>query len=268
MSKNIIVLGDSFTFGHGCSDRVFYWDPDTKKYVGNDKSLALGPSEHCWASLISQHYPGTKVTNISSPGKDNTSCFIDFLVDYIDNKTADAVDMVIFAMTFDDRIQIASPAGFEDAGFQQRTQGRPVDHFKDYMPMSSWSPLWSLESWSKARENPAEYNRALEYYTNYLYNPAWGAKLGHLALYGMQGLIHSIGAKFYWSAPGAASVNKSKYLVNNVKSQEIAHIIDHLEIFDRSNVEAAQYRCPDGHANDAGHKKYFAEVIQPIVERA
>jgi hypothetical protein len=125
-----------------------------------------------------------------------------------------------------------------------------------------------LETWSKAKGNPPEYNRALEYYTDYLYNPAWGAKLGHLSLYGMQGLAHRIGAEFYWSAPGAASVNKSKYVVNHVKSQEMPHIIDHLEIFDRSNVNAAQYRCSDGHANDAGHKKYFAEVIQPIIKRA
>lgn len=264
--KNVLLLGDSFTYGHGCSDRVFYWDPNIKKHVGNDKDLHAGPSEFCWGRLIEKHYPNTRSINLSGPGKDNISCLTDALLNYRDHYNDIKIDMIIFSMTFDDRQQIAGIYGFANPNFEEQTRGRPIDYFKDYNVMSSWSPLWSLESWSDNRNMPKEYIRALEYYTNYLYSPQWGAKLCHASLYGVLGWAQSIGAKLYWNAPGASFANHSPYIDPALKSLQVPHIIDHLGIYDRTNQAAQVYRCPDGHANDLGHSTYFEQVIKPIME--
>lgn len=264
--KTIVLLGDSFTFGHGCSDRIYHWDPELKRHVGDMHSLALGPSEHSWGRLIEQTFANVRVINMAGPGKDNTSCFSDLLLDLKEHYQDVKIDAVIFSMTFDDRIQIAGPAGFADAGFADRTQGRPIDYFKDYLPMSSWSPLWALESWSQGKGFTKKYISALELYAEHLFSPAWGAKLSHSSLFAVKGLADSMGAKFYWSAPGAVSTNSSEY-IPQVKSQQLPSIIDHLKIYDKTNKEGWAYRSKDGHANDAGHKRYFLEVIKPIIER-
>lgn len=266
MKKNILLLGDSFTYGHGCSDRVFYWDPNTKKHIGNEQDLNAGPSEFCWGRLIEKNFTGYRSINLSSPGKDNTSCLTDALVDYKEHYSDIKMDLVIFSMTFDDRQQIAGMHGFAPSDFEKVTENRPIDYFKDYTTMSSWSPLWNLESWSNNRNMPKEYIRALESYTNYLYSPQWGAKLSHTSLYGVYGWAQNIGAKFYWNAPGASFANHSPYIDSTLKSLQVPHIIDHLGIYDQTNQAARIYRCLDGHANDVGHSTYFEQVIKPVME--
>ena len=266
IKKNILLLGDSFTYGHGCSDRVYYWDPKTQKHIGNNKDLVLGPSEFCWGRLIDNTFPGLKSINLSAPGKDNISCMIDTLVAYNDHYKDEKIDAVIFSMTFDDRQQIAGHHGFLKPTHDSETQGRPIDYFKDYHNMASWSPLWDLKTWSNVHDLPKGYTQALELYTNYLYSPEWGAKLCHVSLYGVYGWAQNVGAKFYWAAPRASFAHASPYIDPTMKSLQLAHITDHLGIYDQNNQTGAIYRCPDGHANNLGHSVYFEQVIRPIME--
>ena len=63
--NRVIVLGDSFTFGHGCSDRVYYYDEDLKKFIGDIKLVKQCiPSEYCWPSLLQKEFPSLKVYNL------------------------------------------------------------------------------------------------------------------------------------------------------------------------------------------------------------
>lgn len=265
--KTILALGDSYTYGHGCSDRTFYWDPKTKQHVGDSKTLTIGPSNYCWARLIEKTFDNTWCINISSPGKDNISCMVDLLINYRDHYKDEKIDMVIFSMTFDDRQQIAPAQGFLGSAHENKTHGEDLDYFKDYNHMTSWSPLWKLEGWHNGRGMTKDYIKALEYYSDYLYSPAWGAKLCHASLYGAHGWAQNVGAKFYWAAPQASFAHASPYIDPTMKSLQLPHIIEHLGIYDQNNQAGAIYRCPDGHANDLGHKTYFDQVIKPIVEK-
>ena len=80
----VIVLGDSFTFGHGCSDRVYYYDEDLKKFVGDITPMnQCIPSEYCWPALLQKEFPRLKVHNLSQPGHCNQGMFRDLLDFYV-----------------------------------------------------------------------------------------------------------------------------------------------------------------------------------------
>jgi hypothetical protein len=87
----ILIAGDSFAFGQGCSDR-------------QDNTLD-SPSNFCWASLLQQTYPNLTVVNISLPGLDNTSILIKIL--NLCSKTK--FDLIVFAGSYIERKQIAHP---------------------------------------------------------------------------------------------------------------------------------------------------------------
>ncbi len=266
MTKNIILLGDSFTFGHGCSDRIYHWDPKLKKYVGDVHSLAQGPSQFCWGRLIEKEFSGVRVYNLAYPGKDNISCFADLLLARQEHYEDLKIDAVFFNMTYDDRQQIADSVGFASSNFAEKTQGRDVDYFRDYVPLNSWSPLWNLDGWAMDRNEPKEYVRALEYYANYLFSPAWGAKLSHNSLYAVESWARKQGAKFYWSASRIVSVNTSTYIDAGIKKKQLPNIVDHLKIHGKPKEVNLEYRSSDGHANDAGHQRYYQDIIRPIID--
>jgi len=67
---NVIVIGDSFAFGHGCKDRTYFYDPDLKEYIGTPDFMYKGPSEYCWANLLQQEFKDKiKVINKAFPGR-------------------------------------------------------------------------------------------------------------------------------------------------------------------------------------------------------
>ena len=264
IKKTIILMGDSFTFGHGCSDRVYYWDNKIKDWVGKMWASGAGPSEYCWGSLIEKTFNSVSVINRSEPGKDNISCFSDLLFDIKEYLYGIKIDALIFLMSFDDRIQIAPPEGFVDDNFTNRTKWRPIDYFKDYLPLKSWSPSWPVH-YHESKEVSKNYKLALEYYAEQLYSPAWGAKLSHTSLFAAKGLADSIGAKFYWSSHSVLSTNNNKY-TEYLKHLRIPNMVDYLHTLDHSPL-GEKYRTPDGHANDVGHERYFREVIKPFIER-
>lgn len=82
----IVVLGDSFTFGQGCSDVPLVF--------------AGIPSSYCWASLIQKQFPVT-VDNRAMPGYSNAS-----ILESLHQLLTTDIDLVIFCASFPARIQI------------------------------------------------------------------------------------------------------------------------------------------------------------------
>ena len=118
----ILIAGDSFAFGQGCSDRP-------------DSSLD-SPSNFCWASLLQQAYPTLTVVNTSLPGLDNTSILIKILNACIEN----TFDLIVFAGSYIERKQIAHP------------------YYND--EITSWVPGWELPGpgdYQKAQEYYVKY---------------------------------------------------------------------------------------------------------------
>jgi hypothetical protein len=82
----IVVLGDSFTFGQGCSDTP-------PGFVGR-------PSAYCWASLIQKEFSVT-VDNRSKPGYSNAA-----IVESLHQNLTPDIDLIIFCASLPTRIQI------------------------------------------------------------------------------------------------------------------------------------------------------------------
>jgi len=82
----IVVLGDSFTFGQGCSDTPM-------GYIAK-------PSEYAWPSLIQKEFAVT-VDNRSRPGYSNAS-----IVERLHQELTDDIKLVICCVSFAARIQI------------------------------------------------------------------------------------------------------------------------------------------------------------------
>ena len=118
----ILIAGDSFAFGQGCSDRP-------------DGSLD-SPSDFCWASLLQQAHPTLTVVNKSLPGLDNTSILIKILAACTEN----TFDLIVFAGSYIERKQIAHPYNTNE--------------------ITPWVPGWHLpgpEDYEKAQEYYVKY---------------------------------------------------------------------------------------------------------------
>ena len=89
--KNILVLGDSFSYGQGCLDRL---EPDT---------FIHPPSMYSWPSLLAKDLIkfSYRIINKSRFGNSIIGMF-DNLLDY-----KEPIDMIIFAVTSFERILIA-----------------------------------------------------------------------------------------------------------------------------------------------------------------
>lgn len=92
----IVVVGDSYVYGQGCSDRAAYIDDS-------------GPSNYCWASLLQQHYPTWDVKNYGHPGADNVN-----IVKELQQQLQQDIKLIIFCSSFISRIPVRHPYAEND----------------------------------------------------------------------------------------------------------------------------------------------------------
>ena len=143
--NRVIILGDSFTFGHGCSDRIYYYDEDLKEFVGDLTTIKRGiPSEYCWGSLLQKEFTNLTVYNLSQPGHCNQGMFRNLLDFYVHFDFFNSNDLIIFNGTHSDRIEV-----------------RTIYHEDQ---VGSWSIGWEYMA---GEQDFKEYILAQKYYTKY-----------------------------------------------------------------------------------------------------
>jgi hypothetical protein len=226
----ILIAGDSYTFGHGCSDREHYFNVETKKWVGSNSNWN-GPSEFCWASLLQKNYPNLTVVNKSVSGVDNTS----ILINILKSCQSSSFDLIIFAASFSTRKQIADSYNSDD--------------------IVTWIPNYTPKKMS------TDYAMAVEYYVKYLSNNTIDLNLTASAILAAFGQASALNSKFIWSRPGS---DLSTELLNSI----VAHQITSIESFDFSGVNDSEIQATDHvHVNNLGHQIYFEKQIVPQLQK-
>jgi hypothetical protein len=237
----VIVLGDSYTFGHGCSDRVYYYDEDLKKFIGDRTLLEQCiPSKYCWAALLQKDFPNLTVHNLSQPGHCNQGMFrdlLDFYVKYDYNLN----DLIIFNGTFSDRIEV-----------------RTMYHLDQVGP---WAIGWEYMTGGDYKE----YITAQKYYTKHLYHEKIGINLTLSSLLGAYSYSTLNKHKFLYSLPDDAhpSIIPNIRCINN-------HAIPKIFSYDFSGIDDYQFNVTceskDTHTNEKGHQIYYEKEIKPRIQ--
>jgi len=242
MVKRIILLGDSFTFGHGCSDKVHYYDPVTKQHVGGKMSpdFETKPSDYCWGSLIKKQFPNIEVMNLSKPGH----CFLGMARDLINlsqriNLNSD--DLILLNGTFIDRTEIAHPC--------------------DPDSYVSWAigPTSPMEMVN----NEPEYINAKQMYVKYLYSDAVMYNQFLTSFMGIYSICNLYDTKFAFSLP--KNVRLMGKLVDKFFNLKFPYIFEY--DFSGNNDDTFNRTCymPDLHCNNLGHEIYLEKVVLPFL---
>jgi len=238
--KNIIVLGDSFTYGQGCSDKEYYYDPDLKCTVGNSAEFYTGPSRYCWASLLGGYYAQYNIMNLAHPGNDN-AYMLNEAYQRIDENTA----LVIFAGTMPPRMHIPN-AHSEGVGTWVMSN---IDRAPSIIECKG-----DVELYQKLRDIHA----AKKSFLKHLYSDEMFAIYALNALYAAYGLARRYNAKFIWSG----------FPHEDKKHEDYADKLSDLKMisptFWHRNVQP-ELKSKDNHLNNLGHEVYFNEVVLPKV---
>ena len=157
----VVVVGDSYTYGEGCSD------------LDNKTDNRLSASKHCWASLLEQTHTNITVQNFSCPGIDNVS-IARRLWENVDSD----IDVVLFCGTFYSRLCARHP----DA--PEHTIMSITPHFQH------------LE-----QKQFKEFGSAVDQYYRHLYSDQVGYDISTCALLSAYACAVLNGAKFFWSMP-------------------------------------------------------------------
>ena len=242
--NRVIVLGDSYTFGHGCSDREFQYDKSTKTFIGNETPFKKNiPSSHCWASLLQHQFSNIEVINLGKPANCSQGLFRN-LIEYHNEHPLSENDIIIYNGTFFDRIEIASGSRPEVA--------------------TPWAMGWDHHS---QMENKIPYNMAKKMYITHLFNDDIGYNLSLTSLLATYGFATIHNLKFIWNLPIQAYPDTFLQKLVCISKLQIPHISK----YDFSGCEDYDINktcyAPDHHVNDRGHLIYFEKEIIPLMQR-
>jgi hypothetical protein len=247
--NTILIVGDSYTYGQGCDDRIYYYDPAQGKHLGEYFEYPKDPaSRYCWASLLKDNLPDYNVVNLASPGNSQFGIFKD-MTDYI-NANNDVV-LILFNATFFNRISIAS-------------YGNPD-------LINPWSPSWYTDPDKEVNPlQPKEYRDAKNAYVKYLMNDSILQYQSIMSTLGANSLATNKNIKFLWSTPEQEELN-SLLIYQSLHSIEQSRFT-HVARYDFSGVKDFRinwdnYHFKDNHTNTAGHKMYFEKELFPLVKR-
>lgn len=239
MKNKVIIVGDSYTFGHGCSDRTHYYDQKTKTWIGDTSICLKGPSQHCWASMAARDFGNYQFVNLGLPGNSNDNIFRS-LLDIIDLST----ELVIFAGTFSNRMLI-----------------------KHHDSESVFPWIVGMNWLSVEHGQPKSYFTAKESFIKHLYHDAMGDNYAVLAVLAAwaTSMLHQ--SKFVWSIPAQEPVLTDKQLTSvHMKSLQFPSIARY-PFFDKFNIQdESVYIAADGHINDYGHNLYYETEIKPMLK--
>lgn len=181
-----MLVGDSYTFGCGCSD-----NPTTMTSF----------SKFCWGSLLAKQYPKFTVMNYSSPGVDNLT-----IATQAWKNLSDEPDIVMFCATSPSRIQINNP-------------GNPG---KDTHSVNA-SFDYRVNAWPG--EDGKNFGIAVENYYKYLYNDITGNNYTISAILSVYACAQSLGSDFLWSVHTTSDEPLDSYgVLNQLESKKFQSI--------------------------------------------
>jgi hypothetical protein len=253
MIERVIIVGDSFTYGHGCPDRIFYVDKETKKVVGQRTPDTI-PSEYCWASLLKKDYD-IEVVNLARCGHSNPAMFRDLVNHSMKDKkpTKGGIipkTLVIFAASSTDRIEASGAKG----------------ELHSWVLGHDWDPAWQ----GKLDPHQEQYWLAKKMYITHLYDDAIGKNIALMSILAAQQYSTLRGFKFVTSIPttfyDVLTINHlwdygmGKFVIPDIQSYDFSGCLNDW-------VNKNEYKCVDDHTNEKGHKLYYQKVIKPIIEK-
>lgn len=241
--RKVIILGDSFTFGHSCSDRIFYYDHDLKTFIGDEKPFMENiPSKYCWPALLQEKYDNIEVVNLSKPANCNQGMFRN-LIEYNSKNDVNEGDILMYHGTFPTRIEIAAGSRPEVA--------------------TPWVMGWDHQS---QMENEIEYNVAKKLYLTHLFNDTIGSNLSLTALLSSYAFAITHNLKFVWSLPLYVYDNYVLNALRPINKFRLTHICK----YDFSGKDNYEFNkdcfAPDHHVNDKGHAIYLEKEIIPAMQ--
>lgn len=233
--KNILVLGDSFSYGEGCSDRPKY-----------EAALNRTPSEYSWVSLLrNELYDidplGYDLINLSKSGNSLMGMYRDLLLYTAFH--ADKLDMLIFSITSFNRLLVA------DAWKPDDTTNWVLNGAERY---SDDDPL-------------REYNKAKTLFIKYLYNDITFDLHGLSVTNAILHYAKTNNIKCLFSMPRIPEVYKNPALTSYLEDFNFTHLYG----YDYSNKKDSRFNktcvTDDGHPNDLGHSIYYDNIVKPKV---
>lgn len=227
----ILVVGDSFTAGQGCSDR------DTTIY-----DFPMLPSEFAWSALLAKDYPGYNVINLAKPGASNTN-ISNQVYEYVNSRLNKKPNLVLFCGSWDNRILIQS----------------------DPLTAPSFGNVTNVTDWVMPAKIPVQskdYATAKEMFLKYLYVSDFFASVSLLSIWSIYGLCKNLDINFAWSYPAGENANNNGYLgqLEFCKYEAISDWI----VASRQGKNKI-YEASDGHANNLGHMCYYDAIIKKLL---
>lgn len=234
--KNLLILGDSFSYGEGCSDRT------------NPRIFHLQPaSEYCWASLLKKDLPDVNIINLSIPGNSINGMFVD-VVKFLEQNQV-KIDYVLLSITSYNRIM--------------------VPFFNNSDRITNWV-MGSLGEVPRDEVEPIDYHNAKQQFVKHLINDDIILYNGLLSLYGLISYCESLGSKVMWSGPRRIDMI-GRLQLKNIDFDELDNkFFPHMWNYDYSleNNKKFNLSCSisDGHPNNIGHSLYHNQIIRPMIE--
>lgn len=237
--KNILVLGDSFSYGEGCSDRP------TRESAQSNRI----PSQFGWPSLLRAdlNEDEYRLINLSKSGNSLMGMYLDLLHYHKFHVHIEPIHMILFTITSFERMLIADPINPEN--------------------VVSWV-LSSDVADTSANNAISDYNEAKHNYQKYLDNDTIQSlnAIAYVNAFFNYTRIHNI--KCLWSSPRLPELCEkhdwldfSKELMfanlyNYDFSKNYKDIGPHNDTFNKSCIN------DDGHPNDKGHQIYYEHVVK------
>jgi hypothetical protein len=252
--KNILVLGDSYIFGHGCRDRVHWIDENGVEY-GDPINLYNNPSEFAWPSLLANRYPEkVNVYNLSMPGIDNLS-LVSALNNFLDNSRVN-VDLIIFNTSPAGRMLVANTT---DNSYRDTPFLRNIIDLKDETKSVNWQVF--RESKPLALRGGPHTEETFLKFAGLYYHDGLGVQMAMSSVLSAYSISQLLGVKFIWMSPAycAAAMNMPLF-PTKIRNVLTGHQSIHIADFQRRDMK--KYSAEDGHSNEQCHEDYFNEVVK------
>jgi lysophospholipase L1-like esterase len=240
--KNILVLGDSFSYGQGCSDRP----------TQESAQLNHIPSQFGWPSLLRAdlNEDEYRLINLSKSGNSLMGMYLDLLHYHKYHVHTEPIHMVLFTITSFERMVVADPINPDN--------------------VVSWVLSSDIPN-TLGNTAISDYNNAKRNFEKYLNNNTVQAlhAIAYVNAFFNYTTTHNI--KCLWSSPRIPELYGNFDWLKFSENLMFTNLYNY--DFSKNFQDTGPYNnsfnktciIDDGHPNDKGHQIYYEHVIKPEV---